>query len=145
MWWLESNWTYNGMFMGNEPAEMFEKLSAFGRLGAQIKTVTQGHDWAQYFRVGDTPTVLYLIDQDHNPDDPETSSWAGTFKGPFPKAKPSYFTDDNGPVEWDYADPCSTWSNVKAMYDYNKRTLLHQRPLMYTSLLQKLQKLYESH
>jgi hypothetical protein len=62
LWWLESNWTYNGMFMGDGPKIMFEKLSNYGSMGAFIKTATKGHDWAQYFRVGDTPTVLYLID-----------------------------------------------------------------------------------
>jgi len=62
LWWLESNWTYNGMFGGEGPRMMFEKLSTYGAMGNHIKVATRGHDWAQYFRVGDTPTVLYLID-----------------------------------------------------------------------------------
>jgi hypothetical protein len=142
MWWLEINWTYNGMFSGEGPRQMFEKLSAFGEMGRHIKFVTKDHSWAQYFRVGDTPSVLYLIDPSHNPDDPTRSSWAGKFKKPFPAERPHYFTDDNGSIEWDYADPCRTWGNLKAMYAYNKSTLEKERPGMYKALLEKLDKLY---
>lgn len=144
MWWLESNWTYNGMFMGEGPKVMFEKLSKYGSMGRQIKEVTQGHDWAQYFRVGDTPSVLYLIDQEHNTDSPEINSWAGTFKKPFPQYRPNYFTDDNGDIDWDYSDPCNSWDNLQLMYSYNKSTLLIQRKVMYTSLLSKLDILYKT-
>ncbi|WP_026210164.1 nucleoside hydrolase-like domain-containing protein [Flexithrix dorotheae] len=142
MWWLESNWTYNGMFMGEEPEQMFEQLQAYGKMGKHIKTVTKNHSWAHYFRVGDTPTVLYLIDPNHNPDLPEESSWAGKFKKPFPHSRPNYFTDDNGEIEWDYADPCKTWGNLKEMYAYNKSTLHSRRAEMYESLLEKLNSLY---
>ena len=142
MWWLESNWTYNGMFEGNEPEEMFQKLLQYGVMGKQIKAVTKKHEWAQYFRVGDTPTVLYLIDGSHNPDHPEQSSWAGKFNKPFPETRPNYYTDDNGAIAWDYADPCQTWSNLKAMYAYNKSTLGAERPAMYKALLNKLDTLY---
>ena len=142
MWWLESNWTYNGMFEGEGPREMFAKLAEYGEMGANIKAVTKGHDWAQYFRVGDTPSVLYLIDKGHDQDDPEKSSWAGLFKKPFPDIRPNYYTDDNGPIEWDYADPCSTWGNLKEMYAYNKSTLVAERAEMYKELLEKLDRLY---
>jgi len=142
MWWLESNWTYNGMFVGDGPKTMFEKLSRFGAMGQQIKEVTKGHDWAQYFRVGDTPSVTYLLDPYHHPDDPTLSSWAGKFKKPFPEARPNYYTDDNGSINWDYQDPCNTWVNLKEMYAYNKSTLVAQREGMYQSLLEKLEELY---
>ena len=94
MWWLENNWTYNGMFSGDRPEEMFDTLSSFGAMGAHIKTVVKDHPWAQYFRVGDTPTVLYLIDATHDKEDPTQSSWAGLFARPFPNSRPNYFTDD---------------------------------------------------
>jgi hypothetical protein len=103
MWWLEINWTYEGMFSGNEPAEMFEKLSVYGALGNHIKEVVKNESWAQYFRVGDTPSVLYVIDPNHDLDDPTQSSWAGKFTKPFPDERPNYYTDLNGPVEWDYS------------------------------------------
>lgn len=142
MWWLEINWTYNGMFSGNGPKEMFNKLAEFGALGNHLKEVTKNQEWAQYFRVGDTPSVLYVIDSSHNPDDPTKSSWAGKFKKPFPEKRPNYYTDDNGPVEWNYADPCQTWNNLKEMYTYNKSTLEKERPEMYEALLKKLEKVY---
>ena len=143
MWWLESNWTYNGMFGGEGPRIMFEKLSTYGALGAHIKIATKRHEWAQYFRVGDTPTVLYLIDSTHNVNDPTTSSWAGLFKKPFPQERPNYFTDDNGSIEWDYAEPCNTWENLREMYSYNKSTLEQRRTEMYEALIEKLEYLYE--
>jgi hypothetical protein len=62
MWWLEINWTYEGMFSGNEPVEMFHKLSAYGAMGHHMIEVTENEPWARYFRVGDTPSVLYVID-----------------------------------------------------------------------------------
>ena len=71
------------MFMGEGPRIMFEKLSTYGSMGAFIKTATKGHDWAQYFRVGDTPSVLYLIDPGNEIENPEKGSWAGKFKNLF--------------------------------------------------------------
>jgi hypothetical protein len=142
LWWLESNWTYNGMFMGEGPRIMFEKLSTYGSMGAFIKTATKGHDWAQYFRVGDTPTVLYLIDPANNIEDPGHGSWAGKFKKPFPEKRPNYWTDDNGEISWDYNDPCNSWENVEEMYANNKNTLFQRRQGMYDELINKLNKLY---
>ena len=143
LWWLESNWTYNGMFMGEGPRIMFEKLSTYGSMGAFIKTATKGHDWAQYFRVGDTTTVLYLIDPANNLEDPSLGSWAGKFKKPFPEKRPNYWTDDNGDIFWDYSDPCNSWENVEEMYAFNKNTLFQQRQDMYDELIKKLNKLYK--
>lgn len=142
MWWLESNWTYNGMFGGERPREMMDQLEEYGAMGAHFKQVTDKHKWAQYFRAGDTPSVLYLLDPDHDPNDPTTSSWAGQFAHPFPETKPNYYTDYNGDINWDYADPCNSWENVAAMYAFNKQTLADRREDMYAALLQKLEKLY---
>ena len=142
MWWLESNWTYNGMFGGERPREMMSQLEGYGAMGAHFKQVTDKHKWAQYFRAGDTPSVLYLLDPDQDPDDPTTSSWAGQFAHPFPKTKPNYYTDFNGEISWDYADPCNSWENVEAMYAFNKQTLADRREDMYAALLEKLEALY---
>ncbi|MEL6673087.1 MAG: nucleoside hydrolase-like domain-containing protein [Bacteroidota bacterium] len=142
MWWLESNWTYNGMFGGERPKELMDQLQAFGAMGVHIKQVTDRHKWAQYFRAGDTPSVLYLLDPDHDPDDPTTSSWAGQFAHPFPDQRPHYYTDFNGEISWDYADPCQSWDQVERMYAFNKSTLADRREDMYAALLQKLERLY---
>lgn len=142
MWWLELNWTYNGMFTGPEPKEMFGKLSQFGSMGQHIQDVTKNEEWAQYFRVGDTPSVLYMVDPLHDRDDPTQSSWAGRFEKPFPEARPNYYTDASGDIEWNYADPCKTWHNRVALYDYCRSTLEAERPGMYAALLAKLEHVY---
>jgi len=144
MWWVEMNWTYEGMFVGdrNEPKVMYNKLSKHGNLGEHMLEVTKNQEWAQYFRVGDTPSVLYVIDPDHDLDDPTQSSWAGRYVRPFPDERPNYFLDDKGPVNWDYEDPCSTWENHRAMRDHASGTLLKERPAMYEALLTKLDRLY---
>ena len=142
MWWLENNWTYNGMFSGERPEEMFQTLLQYGAMGQHIKTVVKHHPWAQYFRVGDTPTVLYMIDPANDLDDPTKGSWAGLFTQPFPKQKPNYYTDDSGEIEWDYTDPCNSWDHLQAMYAYNKSTLEARRESMYASLIAHLEELY---
>lgn len=142
MWWLEINWTYEGMFSGEEPKMMYEKLSKYGKLGEHMLEVTKNQSWARYFRVGDTPSVLYVIDPGHNRKDPTQSSWAGRYVRPFPDVRPNYFLDDKGPVTWSYEDPCSTWENHRAMRDHAKSTLEKERPAMYKALLDKLNRLY---
>lgn len=142
LWWLEINWTYAGMFTGDQPAFMFDTLSAFGSMGMHLREVVKNQSWAQYFRVGDTPSVLYVIDPDHPLDDPEQSSWAGKYVKPFPMEKPGYYTDYCGSVEWNYHDPCTTWQNHQAVRDTAVKTLTDRRPEMYRALLEKLNQLY---
>ncbi|MEM9675676.1 MAG: nucleoside hydrolase-like domain-containing protein [Bacteroidota bacterium] len=142
MWWLEINWTYEGMFSGEEPKEMFEALSAYGALGQHMQEVVKNQEWARYFRVGDTPSVLYVIDATHNLDDPTQSSWAGKFVKPLPETRPNYYTDFSGSVAWDYADPCTTWANHREVRDVAASTLEKERPDMYQALLDKLDEIY---
>lgn len=142
MWWLEINWTYEGMFTGNEPSEIFEELLKYGALGQHMEEVVRNEPWARYFRVGDTPSVLYLIDPENNLEDPGKGSWAGQFTRPFPDSRPNYFADFCGPVEWNYANPCLTWENHKEFNRFAKGTLELRRPAMYQSMLKKLDGLY---
>lgn len=142
MWWLEINWTYAGMFTGKQPEQMFQKLSKYGNLGMHIKEVVKNHDWAQYFRVGDTPSVLYVLDPKNPLADPTYGSWAGKFIKPFPNQRPNYYTDDYGPIAWNYEDPCLTWENHTKVDAYAKSTLEERRPEMYEALLRKLNGLY---
>lgn len=130
------------MFSGNEPAQVFEKLLQYGKLGIHMEEVVKNEAWARYFRVGDTPSVLYLIDPDHNPDDPTEPSWAGQFVKPFPTERPHYYTDASGPVDWDYKDPCKTWLNHTKVHAYAKGTLEAKRPEMYKALLSRLDQIY---
>ena len=142
MWWLEINWTYEGMFSGNEPAEIFEKLISYGALGAHMNEVVKNQAWARYFRVGDTPSVLYLIDPRNDLDDPVNGSWAGKYIMPNPEERPRYFTDFNGTAEWDYNDPCNTWHNHVEVNRFAKGTLEEKRPEMYHFMLNKLNAVY---
>lgn len=144
MWWIEINWTYEGMFSDakQEPKIIYDKLSKYGNLGKHIIEVTKNKEWAQYFRVGDTPSVLYVIDPDHDLNDPTQNSWAGKFIKPFPDERPNYYLDDNGPVNWDYENPCNTWENHRAMRDHAKSTLERERSEMYEALLEKLNLIY---
>jgi hypothetical protein len=144
IWWIEMNWTYSGMFLGEEPKDMFHKLSTYGSLGKHIKEVVKNENWAHYFRVGDTPSVLYLIDTDHDLDNPTQSSWAGKFVRPFPGIKPNYYTDYNGSQKWDYLKPCNTWENHKLVRDEATKTLLNRRAEMYNTLVEKLNSLYKN-
>ncbi|WKN43507.1 nucleoside hydrolase-like domain-containing protein [Tunicatimonas pelagia] len=143
LWWLEINWTYNGMFTGEEPKQMFSQLAEYGNLGKHMQGVVKNQPWARYFRVGDTPSVLYVIDKAHDLDDPTKASWAGQFTQPFPKEKPNYYTDQSGDVDWNYEDPCKTWENHQTVKDFAKGTLEKQRSDMYHSLLEKLDELYQ--
>lgn len=143
LWWLEMNWTYAGMFEGEEPKYIYDSLSQFGNLGKHMTEVVNKEKWAQYFRVGDTPSVLYLLDPDHDPDHPEKPSWAGKFHRPFPDSRPNYYTDIAEGMEWNYEDPCSTWNNHEKVQQLAIGTLVKERPKMYKALLQKLRNIYE--
>jgi hypothetical protein len=142
-WWLEINWTYAGMFTGDVPTKMFEELSTFGDMGKHIKEVVKNEDWAQYFRAGDTPSLLYVLDRDHNADDPTESSWAGRFIQPFPEKRPNYYTDRSDSIKWNYNDPCMTWENHEQVQKVAMKTLEDERGNMYAALMKKLKTIYE--
>lgn len=142
LWWIEMNWTYSGMFPGEEPKDMFQKLSKYGTMGKHIKEVVKNEAWAQYFRVGDTPSVLYLIDPKNDFNDPTKGSWAGRFTKPFSNTKPNYYTDVAGSQTWNYSHPCTTWENHKLVKEEAAKTLLNKRNDMYSALVKKLNLLY---
>lgn len=143
LWWVEIEWTYNGMFPGHEPVKLKEDLAHYGgELGQHIKDVIATVAWARNFRAGDTPSVLYLIDPDHDVDDPGNPSWAGQFTQPFPEKRPHFWTGVTGGQEWDFVDPSKTWDKANAVYEARVQSLLDQRPEMYAALLKKVQQLY---
>lgn len=142
LWWIEMNWTVNGMFTGDEPRQMFDQLQCFGALGKHIREVTENEPWARYFRVGDTPSVLYLLDPRHEPSDPGRTTWAGHYIQHFPRERPAFFSDDFGKVNWDPVNPCKTWSNHADFCRNAQSTLEQERPAMYKALLSKLRRIY---
>ena len=88
LWWIESNTTFRGMYMGGYQKGNYGNLSfvethikGHGALGDLF--YTQKKD----IKMGDTPSVLYLLHG--NPDDPESESWGG-----------AYVRSDHGPQYW---------------------------------------------
>ena len=142
LWWLENDWAYNGMFEGEAPRRFLKEIKQFGELGYYIWACVQDWDWAHYFRAGDTPTLLYLLEPEIDINDPSQSSWAGKFIQPFPKARPNYWIDDAGNADWDYKDPRNSWNLFKSVYEYRLNTLVDKREGMYESYREKMEKLY---
>lgn len=142
LWWIESDWTYNGMFIGSEPRQMLNTLSGYGSMGSQMAAVVAGSPGLQYFRAGDTPTVLYLIDPSNQLTNPAQGSWAGAFTRPFPSQRPNYWTDVAGDSNWNYQNPCASWPSKERKFVAATATLQQQRGAMYTALLNKLARIY---
>lgn len=141
-WWVESDWTYAGMFIEPGPAALLDTIAQYGALGRYIHDVVQPFEWAHYFRVGDTPSVTYLLDPEHDPDDPAAPGWAGEYIRPFPDERPYYWTGIDGGWEWDYSDPCRTWGNAKKVEAARMATLHAQRQRMYHAYISKMRSLY---
>jgi hypothetical protein len=169
IWWIENDWGYNGMFAGLEypeekensieeggpieesrpvggrPLEIMNELSEKGgHLGMHIKEVVSMNSvkWAYYFRAGDTPSVLYLVDPDNDLDNPGLGSWAGIFQQPFPDTRPNYWTNVAGDSKYNYADPVNTWRYADEAIEASYRHLLKEREEMYEELLSKVEMLY---
>ncbi|GAA0879118.1 hypothetical protein GCM10009119_20860 [Algoriphagus jejuensis] len=93
-WWIESNTTFRGMYMGgvqNDPwgnsSFVETSVKEFGALGKLF------FEKKSDIKMGDTPSVLYLLNGD--PENPEGESWGGSFqKNP---DRPQYWTDRQDP------------------------------------------------
>ncbi|MHC4248697.1 MAG: DUF1593 domain-containing protein [Planctomycetota bacterium] len=93
LWWIESDTTFRGMYMGGDQGGEFGNRSypevhvkGHGRLGDLFMAKKRD------IKMGDTPSVLYLLSGD--PARPETSHWGGAFVRPDPDARPYYWHDD---------------------------------------------------
>ena len=78
LWWIENDTTFRGMYMGglqeddyNNRTFVEKHVKGHGALGNLF--------WEKKkdIKMGDTPSVLYLLDG--NPEDPEGESWGGAF------------------------------------------------------------------
>ncbi|HPD16921.1 MAG TPA: DUF1593 domain-containing protein [Planctomycetota bacterium] len=104
LWWIESDTTFRGMYMGG-PQE--------GDLGNRsfVERHVRGHGALGdlYFRkkadikMGDTPSVLYLLRG--NPDEPTAEHWGGAFVRPEPDSRPTYWHDNPAPALADQGKP----------------------------------------
>ncbi|MGF1638616.1 MAG: nucleoside hydrolase-like domain-containing protein [Cyclobacteriaceae bacterium] len=141
-WWIEIDWSYNGMLVGNEPKEILNKVSRYGALGKYTREVAEQNNSNEYFRAGKTPSLLYLLDPYNNVDDPTRGSWAGKFTKPFPKERPNYYAGTNGGHLWNYKEPCATWANAEKVYNAQVKTVLDRRPQVYNEWIKKLNEVY---
>jgi len=95
LWWIENNTTFRGMYMGGEQSGDYGNVSfvekhvkEFGSLGKLF------WEQKQDIKMGDTPSVLYLLHGD--PDNPESESWGGSFVRT--GHGPNYWTDNPDPT-----------------------------------------------
>ncbi|MEN2415488.1 nucleoside hydrolase-like domain-containing protein [Flavobacterium mesophilum] len=80
LWFIENNSSYYGFFSNsNEPdsvktTDYYDKyMKNAGNLGRDFKNYYDGN-----VKMGDTPTLLYMMDG--NPNDPTRESWGGSFE-----------------------------------------------------------------
>ena len=92
LWWVESDTTFRGMYMGGEQegdlgnrAFIEQHVKSHGRLGDLLYAKKRD------IKMGDSPSVLFLLRGDLT--DPSKPSWGG-----------SYVKTDHGPNYW-YDDP----------------------------------------
>ena len=111
------------MYMGGEqggdlgnhsfPAE---HVQGHGRLGTLF--IEKKPD----IKMGDTPSVLYLLHGD--PDQPETESWGGAFVRPDPQGRPTRWHDDPSEEHRDHdrngARTVNRW-RVEYLRDWQER------------------------
>ncbi|MBX3179432.1 MAG: DUF1593 domain-containing protein [Candidatus Hydrogenedentes bacterium] len=97
LWWIESETTFRGMYMGGNQAGEWgnvafpaEHVAGHGALGALF--MAQKRD----IKMGDTPSVLYLLHGD--PADPEGEHWGGAYVRPMPDERPNYWRDNPDPA-----------------------------------------------
>lgn len=93
LWWIESDTTFRGMYMGGRQSGDLgnrsfpaEHVQGHGRLGELFMAKKAD------IKMGDTPSVLYLLHGDR--DRPETEHWGGAFVRPDPQGRPTYWHDD---------------------------------------------------
>ena len=78
LWWIENNTTFRGMYMGGYQEKEFGNVSF-------VENHVKGHgalgdlffEKKKDIKMGDTPSVLYLLYGD--PSNPEGESWGGSF------------------------------------------------------------------
>ena len=80
LWIIESNGSYNGFFSDNDVPDSLKNGNYYDRFirGAGYL----GKDYKKYYKgvikMGDTPSLLYMMDGD--PNDPVKESWGGSFQ-----------------------------------------------------------------
>lgn len=93
LWWIENDTTFRGMYMGGDQAGdlgnrefLQQHVKGHGDLGALFMKKKAD------IKMGDTPSVLYMLHGDANR--PETEHWGGAFVRPFPARRHTYWHDN---------------------------------------------------
>lgn len=89
MFYITAGVTFRGMYRGGDSNTLTEEwlqeniCRQRGALGALYPVYDGGDPWGrvQGVKEGDTPSLLYLVDQGHDPDQPEQEHWGGQFVG----------------------------------------------------------------
>lgn len=96
LWWIESDTTFRGMYMGGQQADDLGNRSfpeahvkGHGALGALFMEKKSD------IKMGDSPSVLYLLHGD--PNLPEADHWGGAYIRPAPENRPTYWHDNPHP------------------------------------------------
>ena len=148
LWWVESDWTYSGMFPApvddkerfGDPVALRDQIKEHGRLGFHLWKMGNKHKWSGYFRCGDTPSLNYLLDP-YDDEDPTLQGWAGQFHRPFAE-RPNYYIGISGDLDWNYREPEKTWQNAEKVFLARSATLREKRKEMYADYLKRLAFLY---
>ncbi|MFC1792887.1 nucleoside hydrolase-like domain-containing protein [Planctomycetota bacterium] len=93
LWWIESDSTFRGMYMGGAQGDELgnrsfteKNVKGHGHLGSLFMRKKAD------IKMGDTPSVLYLLYGD--PDKPEAAHWGGAFVRSDPDTRPTYWHDN---------------------------------------------------
>ena len=93
LWWIESDSTFRGMYMGGVQSDDLGNRSF-----TENNVKGHGHLGSLFMRkkadikMGDTPSVLYMLHGD--PGKPDTAHWGGAFVRPDPDTRPTYWHDN---------------------------------------------------
>lgn len=98
LWWIESDTTFRGMYLGGEQGDDLanrsfpaKHVSGHGELGRLFMRKKAD------IKMGDSPSVLYLLDGKE--DEPGSDHWGGAYERPDPVARPNYWHDDPDPEQ----------------------------------------------
>ncbi|MHC4582769.1 MAG: DUF1593 domain-containing protein [Planctomycetota bacterium] len=131
LWWIESDSTFRGMYMGG-----VQDNDLGNRSFTEKHVKGHGHLGSLFMRkkvdikMGDTPSVLYMLHGD--PGEPDTAHWGGAFVRPDPETRPAYWHDD--PAE---SLSFNGRKGAETVNRWRKEYLLHWKQRMDRLLTQK--------
>lgn len=102
LWWIENNTTFRGMYMGGFKEDDYSNVS-FPETHLKDHGALGNLFWKKKkdIKMGDTPSLLYLLNGD--PNNPTTESWGGAF-----------IPTEHGPNFWTDNPIDSLYENDKA-------------------------------